>query len=362
MESECFCISQHSIGLAATNFIRSSGVPCFKYIDDRHVRAITSSPTQLSRELARTCHSRPVLGVYLRFRTPSFHLNHTISASNSQALREAILENKPVSVKNLQKFSGKTTSFALFSTSCQALYQLGLQAISKASSLPTPNFELSEPLRQENPSLAFSRYLGRLFTVGGKTIPEAKSSLQRDLESFLSSLPIPKTLVSASPRDVARFLVWKDKGGRTKVHATSCPSFWLPPRSRVCSCPIRLAAGTVDSMIGKLRATFMEAAVGEANGHKPSGQEVAPTTFMVKRCKDLTICPVANLELYVELCDMMSINLRGGYLFRTLNSTGEVSASPFTGSAVANRLNAPLEQRKQAIVVKQCTAFVADAR
>jgi len=61
-------------------------------------------------------------------------------------------------------------------------------------------------------------------------------------------------------------------------------------------------------------------------------------TFMVKRCKDLTICSVANLELYVKLCDMMSINLRGGYLFRTLNSTGEVSASPFTGSAVANRL------------------------
>jgi len=61
-------------------------------------------------------------------------------------------------------------------------------------------------------------------------------------------------------------------------------------------------------------------------------------TFMVKRCRDVVICPVSNLELYVRLCDLMKVNLRDGYLFRTLSSKGDVSASPFLGSAVANRL------------------------
>ena len=60
-------------------------------------------------------------------------------------------------------------------------------------------------------------------------------------------------------------------------------------------------------------------------------------TFMVKKCSSTTICPVPNLRLYVQLCDLMTVNLRDVHLFRTTNKN-TVSTSPFIGSAVANRL------------------------
>ena len=46
-----------------------------------------------------------------------------------------------------------------------------------------------------------------------KPYQKQKSSLQRDLERFLHSLSSPKSLLSATPQDLTRFLIWKDKGG-----------------------------------------------------------------------------------------------------------------------------------------------------
>lgn len=46
---------------------------------------------------------------------------------------------------------------------------------------------------------------------------------------------------------------------------------------------------------------------------------------------------MANLKLYVKLCDLMCVNLREGYLFRVLNSKSEISEDPFVGFAIANR-------------------------
>lgn len=40
-------------------------------------------------------------------------------------------------------------------------------------------------------------------------------------------------------------------------------------------------------------------------------------SFIIKRCTNQLSCPVANLDLYVKLCDLMNVHLRGGYLFRT---------------------------------------------
>ncbi|KAJ7377687.1 hypothetical protein OS493_027249 [Desmophyllum pertusum] len=61
-------------------------------------------------------------------------------------------------------------------------------------------------------------------------------------------------------------------------------------------------------------------------------------SFMVKRCHNPTICPVSNLRLYVDHCDLMSVNVRDGHLFRSTDRKGAVSDKPFVGSAVANRL------------------------
>lgn len=65
----------------------------------------------------------------------------------------------------------------------------------------------------------------------------------------------PRDLLSASPDDVACFLIWKDNSGKTKVHFDTCPAFETKGSSN-CACPSRLAFGTVDSLIGKLRAIF----------------------------------------------------------------------------------------------------------
>ena len=272
-----------------------------------------------------------------------------------------------------------------------------------------------------------------------------KSKLRKELESFLSSLPCPKTLLSASPRDVTRFLVWKDKKGKTKIHVSTCSLFGAK-KAEVCSCPSTLAAGTVANLIGKLRSLFVESGrggewndllgIGNPASHHSVKQylilireeqararitpkqavplffdkllrlcsflkesifapQILPlqryiyardlaffclqffagdrasdlgriftkevltlpddegflfkhtfgktlrgknsNTFMVKKCSNTTVCPVFNLRLYVQLCDLMTVNLRDGHLFRTTNKS-TVSTSPFIGSAVANRL------------------------
>lgn len=72
---------------------------------------------------------------------------------------------------------------------------------------------------------------------------------------FLAALSPPKTPFSCTPKDVIRFLVWKDQKGRTKVHQHNCQFLGSQLKS-ACDCPSRLAAGTVDSTIGKLRTIF----------------------------------------------------------------------------------------------------------
>ena len=89
------------------------------------------------------------------------------------------------------------------------------------------------------------------------TLPyqKQKTRLELELQCFLNSLAFPKSVLSASPQDVVRFLIWKDSAGRTQVHAAHCPFLSRLGRQE-CPCPTRLAAGTVDTFIGKLRSIF----------------------------------------------------------------------------------------------------------
>ncbi|XP_019632016.1 PREDICTED: uncharacterized protein LOC109475696 [Branchiostoma belcheri] len=82
-----------------------------------------------------------------------------------------------------------------------------------------------------------------------------KVAMEQELSDFLGNISPPKDLITASPKNVCAFLVWKDKGGKTVVHATDCKNFGNK-RKTDCGCPRRLAAGTVDAMIGQLRAIF----------------------------------------------------------------------------------------------------------
>ena len=72
------------------------------------------------------------------------------------------------------------------------------------------------------------------------------------------SLSLSKSLFSAAPQDLVRFPIWKDRKGKRKVHKSACPLFGSHSKKR-CQCPVRLAAGTVDGLIGKLRSIFNNA-------------------------------------------------------------------------------------------------------
>ena len=85
-----------------------------------------------------------------------------------------------------------------------------------------------------------------------------KASLKKELSAFLCSLPGNRTLFSATPKDVCRFLAWKDSWGKTQVHITSCPNLGKH-NVHDCGCPTRLFFATMDSYIGKLQAIFKDA-------------------------------------------------------------------------------------------------------
>lgn len=105
---------------------------------------------------------------------------------------------------------------------------------------------------------ALDNRLSQIASLSANTsYSKQKSSLQKELEFFLASLPFPKDISTVTPRELCRFLVWKDQKGKTKVHYAGC-QFYARKGSFPCPCPTRLAFGTVDSLIGKLRTIFNE--------------------------------------------------------------------------------------------------------
>lgn len=69
--------------------------------------------------------------------------------------------------------------------------------------MTVPETMIGERLRQLSKQRSSSSY------------SRQKNSLEKELESFLSSLSSPKSLASALPSDIVAFLVWKDRNGKT---------------------------------------------------------------------------------------------------------------------------------------------------
>ena len=80
-----------------------------------------------------------------------------------------------------------------------------------------------------------------------------KSKLAIELDNFLTDY-LNIDFSKVTPKDICRFLVMKDDGGKTAVHIPTCSA--IGERHPGCECPRRLASGTVDSLVGQLRAIF----------------------------------------------------------------------------------------------------------
>ncbi|XP_061346152.1 protein LIGHT-DEPENDENT SHORT HYPOCOTYLS 6-like [Gastrolobium bilobum] len=93
-----------------------------------------------------------------------------------------------------------------------------------------------------------------------------ESQKRRDWNTFLQYLQNhkpPLTLARCSGAHVIEFLKYLDQFGKTKVHVTGCPYFGHPNPPAPCACPLKQAWGSLDALIGRLRAAY------EENGGRP---------------------------------------------------------------------------------------------
>ncbi|XP_061347175.1 protein LIGHT-DEPENDENT SHORT HYPOCOTYLS 5-like [Gastrolobium bilobum] len=104
--------------------------------------------------------------------------------------------------------------------------------------------------------------------AAASTAPPSRyeSQKRRDWNTFLQYLrnhKPPLTLARCSGAHVIEFLKYLDQFGKTKVHITGCPYFGHPNPPSPCACPLKQAWGSLDALIGRLRAAF------EENGGRP---------------------------------------------------------------------------------------------
>jgi len=88
-----------------------------------------------------------------------------------------------------------------------------------------------------------------------------ESQKRRDWNTFgqyLRNHRPPLSLARCSGAHVLEFLRYLDQFGKTKVHAPGCPFFGHPSPPAPCPCPLRQAWGSLDALIGRLRAAFEE--------------------------------------------------------------------------------------------------------
>ncbi|GLU11918.1 hypothetical protein SLE2022_286360 [Rubroshorea leprosula] len=88
-----------------------------------------------------------------------------------------------------------------------------------------------------------------------------ESQKRRDWNTFLQYLrnhKPPLTLARCSGAHVIEFLKYLDQFGKTKVHITGCPYFGHPNPPAPCACPLKQAWGSLDALIGRLRAAYEE--------------------------------------------------------------------------------------------------------
>ncbi|CAN1328094.1 Protein LIGHT-DEPENDENT SHORT HYPOCOTYLS 6 [Linum perenne] len=93
------------------------------------------------------------------------------------------------------------------------------------------------------------------------TLSRYESQKRRDWNTFgqyLRNHRPPLALSRCSGAHVLEFLRYLDQFGKTKVHVHSCPFFGCPQPPSPCPCPLKQAWGSLDALVGRLRAAFEE--------------------------------------------------------------------------------------------------------
>ncbi|XP_057457592.1 protein LIGHT-DEPENDENT SHORT HYPOCOTYLS 10-like [Lotus japonicus] len=88
-----------------------------------------------------------------------------------------------------------------------------------------------------------------------------ESQKRRDWNTFgqyLKNQRPPVPLSECNCNHVLDFLRYLDQFGKTKVHLQGCMFYGQPEPPARCPCPLRQAWGSLDALIGRLRAAYEE--------------------------------------------------------------------------------------------------------
>ncbi|OAY28787.1 protein LIGHT-DEPENDENT SHORT HYPOCOTYLS 7 [Manihot esculenta] len=88
-----------------------------------------------------------------------------------------------------------------------------------------------------------------------------ESQKRRDWNTFgqyLRNQRPPVALSQCHANHVLDFLRYLDQFGKTKVHLQGCVYFGQPEPPSPCTCPLKQAWGSLDALIGRLRAAYEE--------------------------------------------------------------------------------------------------------
>ncbi|XP_047317566.1 protein LIGHT-DEPENDENT SHORT HYPOCOTYLS 10-like [Impatiens glandulifera] len=105
-----------------------------------------------------------------------------------------------------------------------------------------------------------------------------ESQKRRDWTTFGQYLrnQRPPVLIShCNHTHVLDFLRYLDQFGKTKVHLQACVFYGQPEPPAPCPCPLRQAWGSLDALIGRLRAAY------EENGGLPEKNPFADAAIRV---------------------------------------------------------------------------------
>ncbi|PIA42195.1 hypothetical protein AQUCO_02100220v1 [Aquilegia coerulea] len=105
-----------------------------------------------------------------------------------------------------------------------------------------------------------------------------ESQKRRDWNTFgqyLKNQRPPVSLSQCNYSHVLEFLRYLDQFGKTKVHLHGCIFYGQPEPPAPCTCPLKQAWGSLDALIGRLRAAY------EENGGSPETNPFGSGTIRV---------------------------------------------------------------------------------